>query len=353
MKDSTLFQWVKTLTELPGPTNYEEPVQEALEGLWRPHVQSLRRDALGNLVAHWGGQGPRLLIGAHADEICLLVKSIRPDGFIWPTRGTGGGELKAPDFTFVGQPVTLVGDRGPVPGLVTTVTGHIQTVAQREKSRLDWKDIFIDIGALDREEVLEQGIRPGTPVVFDVPTRQLGHHMVGKAMDDRAALAVMTALLTEIPVGELAYDVTLVSTVQEEVGLVGAITAAAGDYDRGLALDVGLAGDIPLVGDEQFPGRLGGGPLLGYKDVGVHYDKRILAEFREVAKATDIPVQPVVFLEYASDGVAWIQHGLPTALLAFPTRYTHSPFEMIHEGDLHQLKTLIGAWLRRPAPKGI
>jgi len=341
-----MTELVKLLTEIPGPTNYEEPVQDVLERLWYESAQELWRDPLGNLFARWGGRGERVLIGAHADEISLLVKSITADGFIWPTSGTGGSELKYPNFALLGQPVLVLGDEY-VPGTLLTVTGHIQTAEQRENIKFKWEEVFVDIGARSREEVLEMGIHPGKPIVLDVPTRVVGSNLVGKAMDDRAALAVMTMLLEEVPRDELSYDVTLVSTVQEEVGLVGAVTAMAADYDIGLALDVGLAGDIPLVGEHHFPARLGGGPLLGYKDAGVHYDKRILNDMKDLAADMDMPVQPVVFLQYSSDGVAWIKNGLPSVLLSWPTRYTHSPHETVSVADLCDLRDLIGAWLTR------
>ncbi|MFW5896831.1 MAG: M42 family metallopeptidase [Bacillota bacterium] len=344
---SRMFELVKQLTELPGPTNYEDPVQDALEDLWEDRVEDMWRDSVGNLVARWGGSGRKVLIGAHADEICLLVKSITSDGFIWPTSGTGGSELKNPNFACIGQPVKVIGDLDTITGMVVTVTGHIQTAEQRETVKFSWKDVFVDVGASSREELESAGVRPGSPIVFDVPTRRLGNHIVGKAMDDRAALAVMTSLLEEVPKEDLNCEVYLTSTVQEEVGLVGAVPAMEKGFDVALALDVGLAGDIPPVGMDHFPGRLGGGPLLGYKDASVHYDKGILGEMQMLARDNDMKVQPVVFLQYSSDGAAWIRHGLPSALLAFPTRYTHSPFETVNEKDLVDLRELMALWLRK------
>lgn len=344
---SRMFDLVKQLTELTGPANYEESVQDVLRELWEDRVEELRSDPVGNLYARWGGSGRRVLIGAHADEIGLLVKSVTEDGFLWPTSGTGGSEMNPPASFNVGQRVRVVGDRATLPGTLVTVTGHVATKEQRDRGVPGWKDIFVDVGAADAGELEEAGIRPGCPIAWDVATRRVGNTIVGKAMDDRAALAVMTSLLETIPKEDLRCEVHLVSTVQEELGLVGAIPAAAEGFDAALALDVGLAGDIPPVGMDQFPARLGGGPILGYKDASVHYSREILGELAAVGQKIGVPTQPAVFLQYGSDGAAWIRHGLPAALLAFPTRYTHSPFETVNEGDLLGLRDLIGAWITR------
>jgi putative aminopeptidase FrvX len=137
-----------------------------------------------------------------------------------------------------------------------------------------------------------------------------------------------------------------VSTVQEEVGLIGAASAAATEGFAGaIALDVGLVADIPSVPYERFPARLGGGPILGYKDVNYHYDRKILDRLRRVAEHRGIPTQPLVFSRYSSDGVEFARSGVPSALLAYGTRYTHSPFEMVHLRDLEMTVELLIAYL--------
>ncbi|MGQ0570045.1 MAG: M42 family metallopeptidase [Armatimonadota bacterium] len=319
-------------------------MQDALRELWAPHAEDLWITPVGNLHARIGGRGPKLLIGGHADEICLLVRAITDDGFLWLSTGQGEQTNTMPNPLALGQPVLVLGRHGPVPGILARASGHIRTDEERHRDRLDWPEVFVDLGLPARAAVAEAGVAIGAPVIFETATRRLGELVVGKAMDDRAALAIMTEVARRVDRAALRYELHLVSTVQEEVGLVGAASVAA-EYAGAIALDVGLVADIPPVPSERFPARLGGGPILGYKDILVHYDRRILDALQRTADRLDIPTQPLVFSRYTSDGVAFIKNGIPTALVAYATRYTHSPFEMVHLRDLEQTVQLLVAYL--------
>jgi endoglucanase len=341
-----MFDLVKRLCDLPGPSGMEEPVQAAMRELWAPHADRLWTTPIGNLHARIGGQGPKILLGAHADEICLLVRAVTDDGFLWLSAGQGEQTNSMPNPLAIGQPVSVLGHNGPVPGLLARASGHIRTEEERQRDRLDWPEIFVDLGLPSRAAATQAGVTVGAPVIFDVATRRLGDLVVGKAMDDRAALAIMTEVARRVDRASLRYELHLVSTVQEEVGLIGAASAAATEGFAGaIALDVGLVADIPSVPYERFPARLGGGPILGYKDVNYHYDRKILDRLRRVAEHRGIPTQPLVFSRYSSDGVEFARSGVPSALLAYGTRYTHSPFEMVHLRDLEMTVELLIAYL--------
>jgi endoglucanase len=336
---SKLYELTKTLTEMLGPTGFEDEVQDWLEQRWRAAGCETHRNRTGNLFARVGGSGPKLLVAAHADEISFRVKSIDTNGHLLLTSGTGGSELRPPHHAFVAQPCRVLTPQGALPGTVGTVTGHVMTREQREHLRIDWPDIFLDIGARGRDEALAWGVHVGCPVVAEVPTRRVGHNIVGKAMDDRASLAIMTAWLEQLDRDALRFELWFGSTVQEEVGMIGAGTVA--DFDLAIAMEVGLAGDIPQVGELQIPSRLGAGTLLGHKDAGVQYDRHLLAELTAVAARHGIPLQHLVFLQFTSDGKEFIANDIPTAMLAFPTRYTHSPIETVDERDLHATLQLL------------
>ena len=339
-----MFELLKQLTELPGPTGMEEPVQAALRDLWGPHALKMWTTPVGNLHAHIGGRGPRMLLAAHADEICLLVRAITEGGFLLLSTGQGEQTNPLPNPLAIGQPVLVLGRNGPVPGVVARASGHVRTPDERMRDRLDWHEVFVDLGLPARHAVASAGITVGAPVIFDMRTRRLGELVTGKAMDDRAALAIMTEVAHRVERGSLAYDLHFVSTVQEEVGLAGAASVAA-DFEGAVALDVGLVADIPSIPFERFPARLGGGPILGIKDNLVHYSRTLLHALQRVAERDRIPTQPLVFSRYTSDGVAFVRSGIPTALLAYGTRYTHSPFEMVHARDLDQTVDLLVAFL--------
>jgi len=176
----------------------------------------------------------------------------------------------------------------------------------------------------------------------------MGKLYCGKAMDDRVGLAIMSQLLEEVDSSDLKYDLHLVSTVQEEIGLMGAASLfKQGDFQLCIALECGQAGDIPTVEERDMPVKLGEGPILVHKDSMVHYSRSIIQRLREVAEREDIPVQDAVFSGFGSDGAALIRQGVPTALIAPPTRYTHSPFEMVHEDDLRAAVMLLKSFLTK------
>lgn len=342
--NTSLFDIVKTLTELPGPIGHEQPINDYLRERWTGHVERIWQSRVGNLFAYVGGQGPRLLIGGHADEICLLVKSITDDGFLHLSIWNADREGRLPKWLFpIGQPAQIVGPEEPVYGVFATGTGHVANQTQREKSHFDWNDIFVDIGAGNRAEVAMRGVRVGHRVIWNPPTRRLGERLiVGKAMDNRAALAIMTALLDGIDRDALAYELYFTSTVLEETGLEGAHSIAREqEFHEAIALDVGLAGDIPAANLLDVPVRLGDGPVIVHQDSEIHYSRSVIDRLIAVAESADIPIQHAVFQKYASDGAAFIRQGIPTALVAFPTRYTHSPFETVHEKDLVQTVNLL------------
>jgi tetrahedral aminopeptidase len=342
----TLVDDIVTLTEMIGPTGYEDPVQDWLEARWSAAGCATYRSRIGNLFARVGGTGPKLLIAAHADEISLRVKAVSTDGHLLLTSGTGGSELNPPNASYLAQPCVVVTPKGHVPGVVGAATGHVMTRTQREAARTEWGDVFLDIGARGADEAHAWGVHVGAPVVPSVPTRRIGSNLVGKAMDDRAALAIMTHLLERIDRDRLGFELWFVSTVQEEIGLVGASSVEG--FDLAIALEIGLAGDIPPVGLHHIPVRLGAGPILGHKDGAVTYDVKLTRRLQAVAEREGVPIQHLVFLNFASDGKAFMANDVPTALVAFPTRYSHSPVETVDERDLAGVLRLLEGFVTNP-----
>jgi putative aminopeptidase FrvX len=349
-----MFDLIKTLTELPGPSGYEDAVQNWLARRWRDAGLEVRRTKIGNLLAHLGGRGPKLLIGAHADEISFRVKSVDERGYLWLTAGRGVGEQVRPEPVPLGLPAHIMTAHGIVEGVFAALTGHVLTRKQRayyDRHGLDWRDFFVDIGVANRGDAERMGVHPGCPVMNAVSTRRIGGHIVGKALDDRAALAIMTMLAEQVDRDHLTYDVWFASTVMEESGLVGARSVIDG-FDLGLILEVGLAGDVPLVDPREMPTHLGGGPILVHKDAGAYYSRDLINGLQRCAQSAAIPVQHAIFLNFRSDGLEWILEGVPAAMMAFPCRYTHSPYETADERDLEQMLALIRAFLSTAPARG-
>ena len=346
-----MFDLIAELTELPGPTGHEDAVQDWLEPRWKSFARETRRTRVNNVLACVGGTGPRAALVAHADEICLMVKSVSDEGFLhlWPYHAD---QLGRPPrwFTPINQPALVITSSGTGPGVFATASGHVVGGRNSQKDQVDWNDWFVDVGARSRAEVETMGIGPGARVIWNPPTRRVGHNIVGKAMDDRAALAIATAVGERLAGrDELPFELWLVSTVQEENGLLGASSLADElDLDLAIALDVGLTGDIPGPDARDFPSRLGAGPIVVYQDASCHYSRRLSDDLVEAARREQIPVQRAIFQHYGSDGAALIRRGIETALLTYPTRYTHSPIETVDETDIAHAVDLLAAFLTRP-----
>ena len=347
MSESPTFDVIKTLTELVGPTGDEAPVQEWISARWGAFAQDLRVTKINNVLAKVGGHGKRLVIMGHADEICYLVKSISDSGFlhIWPyhqdTRGFPPRWINP-----LNQPATVMTSTGFVPGYFATASGHVVPHSE-PAGKYNWNDWFIDLGSSSREEVDALGVHIGDHVIWSPPTRRLGQNrIVGKAMDDRAALAIATIAAERLATrDDLAYEVWVASTIQEENGLIGASSITDElEFDLCLNLDVGLTGDIPAVDERNFPSKLGSGPIVVYMDGMVHYSRKLCDRLVAVAESNDIPVQRAVFQQYGSDAAEMIRRGVESALIAYPTRYTHSPIEMVDERDIDHCVDLITAF---------
>jgi putative aminopeptidase FrvX len=333
---------LRELVALPGPTGQEDEVLAWVRREWEGRGE-VTSTPVGNLFLRIPGPGPRVLLAAHADELSLIVRSVTEDGFL---RVLPGERDQFSFPYFLGAPVKVLADGGPLPGVVATTTGHALTPEQRDRTKLGWDDIFVDVG-LTAAECAEKGIRIGTRMVWDPQVRRVGRLLVGKAMDDRLGVAVLVSLARRLSARKPRFDVTLALTVQEEIGMVGASSLARDgrEYEVGFIIDNGLAGDIPTVSAAHVPVRLGAGPTLVHRDSSVHYSRRLIAELRAVAGRESIPVQDMVLFHYSSDGAHLVRQGMEAVLLAPPIRYSHSPFEAVDVRDVEATARLLEAYL--------
>jgi endoglucanase len=330
-----LLARLRPLAETAAPSGREAAVRELVLERWRPHA-AVEVDAVGNVVARVGGRGPRLLVAAHMDEIGYVVRHITDDGFLMLDTAQGARRAGPEPRHMVGHRASVLGRHGvAADGLFASASGHVLRREQEEKGRLGWDDFFVDLGLDTRDDVEACGVHVGSPVVFAGEVRAVGRRLVGKAMDDRMLLLVIELLLERLDRDALRYELHAAATVQEETGVHG-IRALAHErsFDRAIALDVGLVGDVPTVGRSEYEAVLGGGPTLVHKDALVAYDTTLTWELADAADAAGIPYQHGVYAGYGSDGVALVGRGIPTALIGVPTRYTHSPFEMIDPRDV-------------------
>jgi len=301
---------------------------------------------MGNLICVREGKGPRVMLAAHMDEIGLMVKSVEDNGFIRFTRIGGVRSQLLPGRVAV----IRTSDGKKIEGVIHQKPVQPSAPGQQPKPpRIE--DLFIDVGASNKEEVEGLGIKPGDPVVLKQGfTVVNGKVAVGKAMDDRTGCLAMALALKLLKDEDIDAAVYAVGTVQEEVGVRGATTAAyTVKPDFAIALDVTLAQDIPGASPAERVTSLGKGPAVKLMDTGIVVNPRIRDFIARVAEEEKIPYQPEILTRGGTDAYAihLSRAGVLTGVISIPTRYVHSPTEMISIDDLVNTARLVAAVIRR------
>jgi endoglucanase len=339
-----MFNILKKYTEIPGPSGYENRVMMELAKDLEPYVKDVEISNVGNFVAHYGGEGRKVVVFGHADEIAYYVLSITKNGFLHISKGRAN-KVTYP-YTLVGQKALVLGDKEDVRGAFISTTGHVLQPSERQEPLEPW-DVLVDIGALSKEEVEERGIHVGCPIIWNPTTESLGKKIFGKAMDDRYVFPIMIELAKKLQGEVLSCDLYFAATVQEEVGLRGAQSLARRGFDISLALDIGIAGDYPTLAEGRMPIELGKGPVVTHRDASIIYNADVNKELIATAEKHKIPYQHGIFEHYGSDSVSMIAGGAKPVLLCAPCRYSHSPIEMVHLDDLEYTTNLLYHYLKK------
>jgi tetrahedral aminopeptidase len=322
------------ITEAYGPSGYEQGVRELIRDEIKGFADELRVDALGNLIARKRGSGPtprkKVMLAAHMDEIGVIITHIDEKGFA--------------RFAPIGgvNPLTLYGQRCRFANGITGVFGR--EVKDTSATEATLSKLFIDFGATSKDNV---PVSVGDPAGFWRDFTDLGDRLVSKAMDDRIGCVVLIEVLRQLK--RSIHDVYFVFTVQEEVGLRGATTSAYGvQPDLAIAVDVTLTGDTPEANTMAM--QLGNGPAIKVKDSGMLAHPGVKNMLADTAREAKIPFQFEVLNGGTTDAMAMqtTREGVPTGCLSIPTRYVHSPSEMIDFNDLMNGIKLLLAVLSKP-----
>jgi endoglucanase len=331
-KTNDILKTLEMLVETPGPSGSEHQIRSKIEAEIREHVDEFYTDALGNLIARKGKKaegGKRVMVSAHVDEIGLMVTHVDDNGFA--------------RFISIGgvSPYTCIGGRVLFMNGTQGVIG-VERLEANEQPNL--AKLFIDTGATSRDD---SKVGVGDVCGFERPFMNLGKRLVAKSMDDRAAVAVAIGALKAVQ--NTPNEIYFVFSVQEEVGLRGAITAAYGvDPEVGIAVDVTRTGDTPK--GTKMEVSLGKGPAIKVRDSSFIADPRVINWMVEEAKAQGLPYQMEVLEAGGTDGAA-IQRtraGVPAGCLSIPCRYIHSPSEMVDTDDLQGCVELLTGLLGKP-----
>ena len=321
-----MMELLKQLCEIPGISGREERVRTFLMEAIGDKAQC-KVDALGNLLVHKEGKSrgiKRVLLDAHMDEAGFLITHVDEEGFLRFTT-VGGIDSKV----LLGKHV-LVGDN-LLPGVIASKPIHMLKADERDKA-VDASDLRIDIGASSKEQA-EQVVHPGDMAVWYTSFEKMGNLLKGRALDNRAGCAMLLKLV----LGEVPYDLDVVFSVQEEIGLHGAKTAAfARKPDLSIVVDTTTAADLSGVPEEKKVCRLGSGPAISFMDLRTMYDKSLYDAAFSMAKRLNIPCQPKASVSGGNNAGAIHQSGtgVRTLALSTPCRYLHSPAGLICEDDL-------------------
>ncbi len=335
------YDLLKRLSEAPGIASREDQVRAIAIGALRPLVDEIRIDQLGNAVALKRGNGSRrVMIAAHLDEIGFMVRQIDSDGYL-RIQPVGGFDAR----NLVSQRVLVHSSKGGVlRGVMMLEAKPVHLLAGQEPPAPKLDDIFVDVGL--KAEQAREVIELGDMMTLDRTVERVGDNIIGKAMDDRVGVLVMIEALRALRSHQV--DVMAVATVQEEVGLRGATTAAFGlEPDIGIAIDVTVAGDIPGMKDTNQVSRLGAGAAIKIMDSSLLCDPRLVANFRDIARRENIPFQMEILPRGGTDagGIQRSRAGVPSITLSIPTRYLHTVNEMVCASDVEACATLLARYL--------
>jgi endoglucanase len=340
------FDLLKELCETPGVSSREERLREVVQRELTPLVDEMRVDAMGNLIAHKRGSGPKVMIAAHMDEIGFLVKHIDDKGFV-RLQQIGGWDPRA----MVAQRVQLHGFAGTsLLGALQTANKPIHTQTPEERNKVPTlADFYVDLGMTADE--IKKHVQVGDPVTMARTAERVGNRVMSKTLDDRVGVFVMIEAVRACV--NPSADIYAVATTQEEVGCRGAETAAyAIQPNVGVALDVTLAADIPGVGEQDHVTQLGKGVALKIMDSFSLSHPGLVKQFQSIAQAHGIAHQMEVLPLGGTDAgpIQRSQSGVPAITLSIPTRYVHTPNEMADVSDIEACVALLARYLETPEP---
>lgn len=326
---------LKKLLSLNAPSGYEDAVRNFIKE--NAACEEIYSDVMGNLICHKKGSGKKVMVSAHMDEVGLIITGITDDGFL--KFSTLGGV----DTAVLSSKKVLIGDN-KIPGIIGAKAIHLQK-KDEVTSPLKTKDMTIDIGTKDKERA-ENMVNLGDYAVFDGEYTPFGNNLIkSKALDDRVGCAILMELMKE----DYESDMYFVFTVQEELGLRGAITAANSiQPDIALVIEGTTCADVYGSKPHNQVTKLGDGAVITAVDGAAISHKDYFDFIFDVAKRNSIKLQIKRTTRGGTDAGA-IQRsgkGVKTAVLAVPCRYIHSPVSIMNMADYDSVYKLSKAVLK-------
>ncbi len=345
---------LRQLCETPGVPGREERVRALISDRIDGLFDEVRTDAMGSLICTRAPKGAsktkrptRVMVAAHMDEIGFYVRHIDEQGFLW-LNPAGGFDAR----NLFSRRVLVCGNGGDYLGVMNPGGKPVHLATPEDRKKIpEITEFFIDLGMAPKQ--VRKKVKIGDYVVMHEPFVEQPEKVVSKALDNRIACFVAieaTRKLARAKKGAASHacELVVVFTVQEEVGLRGATTAAnAVEADIGIGLDTTLACDTPGIGESERVSKHGDGVALMVQDSSMIADHQLLEDLCKVAGRNRIPYQRCILPRGGQDGAA-IQRsgaGARTATIVCGTRYIHTVTESIHKKDLQATIDLLAAWV--------
>jgi endoglucanase len=329
-----------------GVSGHEDEVAALIAGQLDGAYDDRDSDPLGNHYFTRRGEdgAPTVMLCAHMDELGFIVRHIEDEGFL-RIGPIGGHDARM----VIDQDLTIHGEDGPVHGLTGAKPAHLVEAEERRQA-IPLDDLFVDIGTASREQSEALGVRVGQVATFRRTGELLNGTRIftGKAVDDRAGCAVMVEVMRRLADSPVTSTVCATASVQEEVGLRGALVAGTRvQPDIALALDVTVCGDTPGVEFRRSPVKLGAGPAIKYYDAadwtGAPVPRRLTQRLEQAADRAGLAYQREVLFGGGTDAwtIATSGHGVLAGCVSVPSRYIHSAVGCVHLDDLEGCVTLV------------
>ncbi|MCG6957092.1 MAG: M42 family metallopeptidase [Gemmatimonadetes bacterium] len=346
------YPFLERLLDAPGPSGFEARAARVWREEAATFAEDVRVDVAGNSFAAVNSGGtPRVMLAGHIDEIGLQVTWIDQNGFLFIDE-IGGWDPQV----LVGQRATILGRAGDVPGVIGKKAIHLMSAEDRVKASKT-KDLWLDVGASDRDEVEALGIRIGDPVVLAQGVLPLaGDRIASRAIDDRAGAYVVLEALRLLSAAPASACAVAVATSQEEIGYSGGgarTSAHALEPDVALVVDVTFSTDVPDLDKEKKElgeHRVGGGPVLSRGSASHNEVFEMLARVAEEERIPHTIQAAPRSTRTDADAIYMTRAGVPTGLVSVPNRYMHSPNEIVSLADLANTARLLAAFVRRLGP---
>lgn len=341
---------LRTLTSLPAVAGHEDRMIGYLVNHFERLGLEAVVDGIGNVIARLPGSrsAPRVMLFAHMDQIGLCVKRLGEDGYVRVDR-IGGINRKA----LVAQPVRIHTHAGEtVPGTIGVMAHHLTPESQRFIVP-DIPELYIDVGARSRDELIDLGIQVGDSITYENPFAVLNDRLIrAAALDNRIGVYILLKVVEALRASELPNALFACCTVQEEFNVRGSEPAArAIKPDVAICLDIALAGDTPdLKGVNDV--RLGDGPTVRLMSFhgrgtlgGLIPNPKLVALLEATAAELGIPVQREASIGGLTDAsfLQLLHQGIPAIDVGVPARYSHTPVEVVDADDVAQAIRLVAA----------